>query len=191
MKFVKCLCNQILIGNELNTTTATATATFVRCKDCFYLETNPYYRGFDSSTEQEEVSVSQVRYMLTNIVKDYHTCSLLMKQKRILESLIRKSNNPELLAHQKVRVNRKKYWYYLKISQDILPRQQRKGTYIPFTLRQNILKTTSRILTIYDKKIIEKGHLKSLLQAYENEEDQRYAFADQYENEQAAIMADW
>jgi len=183
MKFVKCLCNQILIGNELNT-------TFVRCKDCFYLESNCYYRGFDSSTEQEEVSVSQVRYMLTNIVKDYHTCSLLMKQKKILESLISRSNNAELLAHQKVRVNRKKYWYYLKISQDILPRQQRKGTYIPFTLRQ-ILKTTSRILTIYDKKKIEKRHLKALLKAYENEENQRDARADQYEAEQSAIMADW
>lgn len=187
MKFVKCLCNQILIKNELNTTTD----TFVRCKDCFYLETNPYYRGFDSSTEQEEVSVSQVRYMFTNIVKDYHTCSLLMKQKRILESLIRKSNNPELLAHQKESVNSKKYCYYLKISQDILPRQKRKGTYIPFKLRQNILKTTCKILNIYDKKRFEKDHLKALLHAYENEEDQRDAFADQYEAEQTAIMADW
>lgn len=181
MKFVKCLCNQILIVNELDNT------TFVRCIKCFYLESKPHYRGFDSSTEQEEVSVSQVRYMFTNIVKDYHTCSLLMKQKKILESLIRKSNNPELLAHQKESVNSKKYWYYLKISQDILPRQKRKGTYIPFKLRQNILKKTMKILEIYNDKKIEKDHLKALLHAYEKEEDQRDALADQYEK----IMADW
>ena len=178
MKFVKCLCDKIIIAKISNTTTV--------CCEC-------YYQGlsFSANTVQDEVTVSQIRHKLDGIVKDFHNCPLLMTEKKHLESFVRRSNNLELIFHFKTKFYRRKYWFYLKIIQDILFRQKRKGSYTSFKLRQDIDRTTRRILYIYDKKLSEKHHLKGLLKAYEDEEEERYARADQYEEYQSAIMEDW
>jgi len=156
-----------------------------------YLENNSYYRGFYSSTKQEEVSVTQLRHRLADIVKDYHTCPLILKEKKFLESFVNRSNHIELMEHFKTKYPERKSWFYLKIIQDILPRQKRTGSYICLKLRENIVRTTRRILTIYAEKETEKAYLKGLLGKYIYEEEQQDAIADHMEECRSSLMADW
>ena len=160
MKFVKCLCDKIIIANISNTTTV--------CCDC-------YYQGmsFSANTVQDEVTVTHIRHKLAGIVKDFHNCPILMTLKKKLESFVRKSNNSELKSHFKTKFYRRKYWFYLKIVQDIICRQKRNGSYTSLELREYIDRITRRILYIYDKKLSEKRHLISLLKNYEYEQEER------------------
>ena len=152
------------------------------------LENNSYYRG---STKQEDFSVTQLRHRIADIVKEYHTCPLILKEKKFLESFVKRSNHIELIEHFKTKYPERKSWFYLRILQDILPRQKRTGSYIPLKLRENIVKTTRRILNIYAEKETELAYLKGLLGKYIYEEEQQDAIADHMEECRSSLMADW